>query len=87
VRHFLRRLFHRPPTVADCITAARRSPCEPLNAPDPYMGVVGGPRLVERTRAAHAAHVARWADDDGWAEVEWGTFSPEALGHDLPDAS
>lgn len=80
----LRRLLHRPPTIADCLSAARRSHCEPLRAPDPYKGVVGGPGLVERTRAAHAAHVARWADDDGWPDIEWGPFTPECMGHDTP---
>lgn len=73
---WLRRLFHRPPTVQDCIRAALRAPCEPLNPPDPYRGVVQGPELVSRTTANRAAHEARYRDDTGWVVV-WGEFTPE----------
>ena len=83
--HRLRRLFHRPPTIADCLRAASSAPCEPLRAPDPHKGVVGGPLLVERTRANRDAHLAPYRDDAGFPDIEWGRFSVEALGHDLPE--
>jgi len=53
----------------------------PLRVPDahvpvdPYSGVVVGPRLVDRTRAAREAHRARYGDDDGWPDIEWGWFT------------
>ena len=73
---FLRRLFHRPPTIADCIRAALRAPCEPRNRgeADPYAGVVTGPELVARTKHTHAQHVAKYADDEGFPVTEWGPF-------------
>lgn len=33
-RRVFRRLFRRPLTIRDCITAARRAPCEPTRAPE-----------------------------------------------------
>lgn len=58
---WLRRVLRRPPTIADCLRAAREACCDPL--PDPYHGIVKGPELVDRTRWNHAQHEARWGDD------------------------
>ena len=75
---WLRRLLHRPPTVADCLRAASAAPCEPLRAPDrEFRGVVNGPRLVERTRRSQELQTARYRDDFGWEFNEWGEFSVE----------
>lgn len=76
---WVRRLFRRPMTIADYVTAALAAPCEPLRAPDaargdPYAGVVTGPELVDRTKHTHALHQARWRDDAGFPVTEWGPF-------------
>ena len=79
VSAWLRRVLRRPPTIADCIRAAMRAPCEPLRAPDPhsgdpYSGVVSGPELVERTLRNRAQHHALLADDGGFPDIEWGPY-------------
>lgn len=88
MNRWLRRLFRRPPTIADCIRAARTAPCEPLRAPDPtrgdpYAGVVTGPQLVDRTRWITAQHHARYRNDTGFPV----TFGPFVNPYDEGDAA
>ena len=59
------------PTPAEWRAAAAEAPCEPTNPPyewppDPYLGVVNGPLMLERTRWIVAQHRARYVDDEGW---------------------
>lgn len=42
---------------------------------DPYVGIVTGPLLVERTRWVRAWHQTRYGDDLGFPEIDWGTFT------------
>lgn len=80
---WLRRVLRRPPTIADCIRAALRAPCEPRNKSerDPYAGVVTGPDLAARTAANHQKHVDRYGDDAGFPVTVWGPFVNPYTGH------
>ena len=51
---WLRRLFRRPPTIRDCIRAARSAPCEPIRAPE---------RVVEVT-------ILDWEAYDAWQDAQ-----------------
>lgn len=59
---WFRRAFRRPPTLHDCMAAAREA------APVDW---------VERTRQSRDAHLARYLNDDGWVEPVWGTFAEQ----------
>lgn len=60
-----------------CPVRCRQPVCPHVHRP-----VVNGPGLVERTKASHAAHIARYGDDTGFPVTEWGTFAENHLGHD-----
>lgn len=62
---WLRRLFHRPPTIRDCMRAAQRAQCEPVRGPvlPPEVAhAVNGPELMVRTLLTKA-----------WLEEQYGT--------------
>jgi len=64
---WLRRVLRRPPTITDCMRAARTAPCEPAKAPD----------HVARAKANRAAHYRGLGEDP---DADWGPFNATTIG-------